>query len=53
MLAVIAASALAYLVSTVSAAVALKLEVMGSRQKHPLVRNQQETTALTVVLVGQ
>ena len=48
----VATAAMAYLVSTVSAAVALKLEVMGSRQKHPLVRNQQETTALTVALVG-
>ena len=48
----LADSAATYLVSTVSAVVALKLEAKGSRQKHPLVRNQQATTASTVALVG-
>ena len=40
------------MVSTAFAVVALKLEAKGSKLKHPLVRNQQATTALTEVLVG-
>ena len=40
------------MVSKAFAVVALKLVVKGLKLKHPLVRNQQASSALTEVLVG-